>query len=172
MAAALVLLGTWPVVLAVLERRGRLLQHTYLDYSITNFLAAVLIALTFGQIGGDTPERNFLTQLTQPQDYWPSIMFALAGGVVITLGTVATHDLTGHRRAFGHRGHGLKSQGRRYKDLMAAGIIDPTKVVRCCLEHAASVAKTFITSDAVVVDIRVPKCTPVVNPMCGSGYGF
>jgi hypothetical protein len=27
-------------------------------------------------------------------------------------------------------------------------------VVRCCLEHAASVAKTFITSDAVVVDIR------------------
>ncbi|XP_044956443.1 uncharacterized protein LOC123407384 isoform X1 [Hordeum vulgare subsp. vulgare] len=91
MAAALVLLGTWPVVLAVLERRGRLPQHTYLDYSITNFLAAVLIALTFGQIGGDTPETpNFLTQLTQPQDYWPSIMFALAGGVVITLGTVAT----------------------------------------------------------------------------------
>uniref|UniRef100_A0A453T0A0 Uncharacterized protein n=1 Tax=Aegilops tauschii subsp. strangulata TaxID=200361 RepID=A0A453T0A0_AEGTS len=91
MAAALVLLGTWPVVLAVLERRGRLPQHTYLDYSITNFLAAVLIALTFGQIGGDTPETpNFLAQLTRPQDYWPSIMFALAGGVVITLGTVAT----------------------------------------------------------------------------------
>ena len=91
MAAALVLLGTWPVVLAVLERRGRLPQHTYLDYSITNFLAAVLIALTFGQIGADTPETpNFLTQLAQPQDYWPSIMFALAGGVVITLGTVAT----------------------------------------------------------------------------------
>ncbi|EMS50587.1 hypothetical protein TRIUR3_03713 [Triticum urartu] len=80
MAAALVLLGTWPVVLAVLERRGRLPQHTYLDYSITNFLAAVLIALTFGQIGGDTPETpNFLTQLTRPQ-----------GGVVISLGTVAT----------------------------------------------------------------------------------
>lgn len=28
------------------------------------------------------------------------------------------------------------------------------QVVRCCLEHAASVAKTFLTSDAVVVDIK------------------
>lgn len=66
MAVALVLLGTWPVVLAVLERRGRLPQHTFLDFSITNFLAAVLIALTFGQIGPDTPETpNFLTQLSQ-----------------------------------------------------------------------------------------------------------
>jgi len=66
MAVALVLLGTWPVVLAVLERRGRLPQHTFLDFSVTNFLAAVLIALTFGQIGPDTPETpNLLTQLTQ-----------------------------------------------------------------------------------------------------------
>jgi uncharacterized membrane protein YedE/YeeE len=63
MGVALVLLGTWPVVLAVLERRGRLPQHTFLDFSVTNFLAAVLVALTFGQIGTDTP--NFLTQLTQ-----------------------------------------------------------------------------------------------------------
>ncbi|XP_044970263.1 ureide permease 2-like [Hordeum vulgare subsp. vulgare] len=91
MVASLVLLGTWPVVLTVLEHRGRLPQHTYLDYYITNFLAAVLIALTFSQIGGNTPETpNFLTQLTKPQNYWSSIMFALAGGVVITLGTVAT----------------------------------------------------------------------------------
>lgn len=40
-------LGTWLVVLTVLELRRRLLQHTYLDYSIANFLAAVLIAFTF-----------------------------------------------------------------------------------------------------------------------------
>ncbi|OEL29786.1 Ureide permease 2 [Dichanthelium oligosanthes] len=89
MAVALVLLGTWPVVLAVLERRGRLPQHTFLDFSITNFLAAVLIALTFGQIGPDTPETpNFLTQLTQ--NNWPSVLFAIAGGVTLSLGTLAT----------------------------------------------------------------------------------
>lgn len=66
MLVSLLFLGTWPAILTLLERRGRLPQHTYLDYSITNFLAAVLIALTFGQIGGSTPSMpNFLTQLTQ-----------------------------------------------------------------------------------------------------------
>uniref|UniRef100_A0A453MT11 RuBisCO large subunit-binding protein subunit beta, chloroplastic n=1 Tax=Aegilops tauschii subsp. strangulata TaxID=200361 RepID=A0A453MT11_AEGTS len=74
--------------------------------------------------------------------------------------------------AIDNSSYGYNAATGNYEDLMAAGIIDPTKVVRCCLEHAASVAKTFITSDAVVVDIRAPKCAPVVNPMCGSGYGF
>ncbi|KAG0520934.1 hypothetical protein BDA96_08G117500 [Sorghum bicolor] len=91
MAVALVLLGTWPVVLAVLERRGRLPQHTFLDFSVTNFLAAVLVALTFGQIGPDTPETpNFLTQLAQVHNNWPSVLFAMAGGVTLSLGTLAT----------------------------------------------------------------------------------
>lgn len=40
---------------------------------------------------------------------------------------------------------------------MKAGIIDPTKVIRCALENAASVAKTFLTSDVVVTDIPEPE---------------
>nr|AKH05143.1 chaperonin-60 beta4 [Pelargonium incrassatum] len=44
-----------------------------------------------------------------------------------------------------------------YEDLIDAGIMDPSKVIRCCLEHAASVAKTFLTSDVVVVEIKVPE---------------
>lgn len=89
MLAALVFLGTWPAVLTLLERRGRLPQHTYLDYSITNLLAAVFIALTFGQIGESKPNMpNFFTQLTQ--DNWPSILFAMAGGIVLSLGNLAT----------------------------------------------------------------------------------
>eukprot|EP00803_Ostreobium_quekettii_P000069 evm.model.scf_521.1 EVM.evm.TU.scf_521.1 scf_521:3481-8894(-) len=43
-----------------------------------------------------------------------------------------------------------------YQDLMKVGIIDPTKVVRCCLENAASVAKTFLTADVVVTEIPEP----------------
>lgn len=66
MLLSLLLLGTWPALLTLLERRGRLPQHTYLDYTITNLLAAVIIALTIGQFGPSTPERpNFLTQLSQ-----------------------------------------------------------------------------------------------------------
>nr|GMD25555.1 chaperonin 60 subunit beta 4, chloroplastic [Ipomoea batatas] len=60
---------------------------------------------------------------------------------------------------------------------MAAGILDPAKVVRCCLEHAASVAKTFLTSDAVIIDIREPvsrlRRKPMMPPTSGIGpVGF
>ncbi|KAH0991231.1 hypothetical protein GBA52_002714 [Prunus armeniaca] len=51
-------------------------------------------------------------------------------------------------------GYGYNAAKDCYEDIMKAGIMDPSKVVRCCLEHAASVAKTFLTSDAVVVDIK------------------
>ncbi|KAJ4958969.1 hypothetical protein NE237_026080 [Protea cynaroides] len=59
-----------------------------------------------------------------------------------------------------------------YENLMEAGIIDPTKFVRCCLEHAASVARTFLTSDVVVVDIKEPEPVAAGNPMGNSGYGY
>ncbi|XP_062111462.1 ureide permease 1-like isoform X3 [Humulus lupulus] len=89
MLLALLFLGTWPAILTLLERRGRLPQHTYLDYSITNLLAAIIIALTFGEIGKSTPEMpNFLVQLSQVN--WPSVMFAMAGGVVLSLGNLST----------------------------------------------------------------------------------
>uniref|UniRef100_A0A0C9QL51 TSA: Wollemia nobilis Ref_Wollemi_Transcript_28772_2502 transcribed RNA sequence n=1 Tax=Wollemia nobilis TaxID=56998 RepID=A0A0C9QL51_9CONI len=67
---------------------------------------------------------------------------------------------------------GYNAATGNYEDLMAAGIIDPTKVVRCCLEHAASVAKTFLTSDVVVVDIKEPEPAVPANPMDNSGYGY
>jgi chaperonin GroEL len=44
-----------------------------------------------------------------------------------------------------------------YEDLMEAGIIDPAKVIRCALENAASVARTFLTSDVVVTEIPEPE---------------
>ncbi|CAL0318198.1 unnamed protein product [Lupinus luteus] len=89
MLLALFFLGTWPALLTLLERRGRLPQHTYLDYSITNLLAAVIIAFAFGEIGkSTTDEPNFLAQLAQ--DNWPSVLFAMAGGVVLSLGNLST----------------------------------------------------------------------------------
>lgn len=86
MVVALLFLGTWPALLTLLERRGRLPQHTYLDYTLTNLLAALIIALTFGQMGSESPD--FLAQL--PQENWPSVLFAMAGGVVLSLGNLAT----------------------------------------------------------------------------------
>ncbi|KAM0038647.1 putative chaperonin Cpn60/TCP-1 family, groEL-like apical domain superfamily [Helianthus debilis subsp. tardiflorus] len=67
---------------------------------------------------------------------------------------------------------GYNAATDKYEDLMTAGIIDPTKVVRCCLEHASSVAKTFLISDCVVVEIKEPEPVTVGNPMDNSGYGY
>lgn len=67
---------------------------------------------------------------------------------------------------------GYNAATGQYEDLMAAGIIDPAKVVRCCLEHSASVAKTFLTSDCVVVEIKEPESAAMGNPMDNSGFGI
>ncbi|KAF1869289.1 hypothetical protein Lal_00020966 [Lupinus albus] len=89
MLLSLFFLGTWPAVMTLLERKGRLPQHTYLDYSITNLFAAIIIAFTFGEIGKATIHNpNFLSQLSQ--DNWPSVMFAMAGGVVLSIGNLST----------------------------------------------------------------------------------
>ncbi|KAL6192955.1 hypothetical protein ACLB2K_034040 [Fragaria x ananassa] len=65
-------------------------------------------------------------------------------------------------------GYGYNAARDCYEDLMKAGIMDPSKVVRCCLEHAASVAKTFLLSDAVVVEIKesnpIPRRMPRRRP--------
>ncbi|MBR0644118.1 chaperonin GroEL [Plastoroseomonas hellenica] len=47
---------------------------------------------------------------------------------------------------------GFDAQTGEYKDLVAAGVIDPTKVVRAALQHAASVAGLLITTEAMVGD--------------------
>ncbi|XP_028785591.1 probable ureide permease A3, partial [Neltuma alba] len=89
MLLPLFFLGTRPTTITLLERRGRLPQHTYLDYTITNILAAVLIALTFGEIGKSTPDKpNFIDQLYQ--DNWLSVLFAMVSGVVLSIGNLST----------------------------------------------------------------------------------
>ncbi|XP_075518527.1 chaperonin 60 subunit beta 4, chloroplastic-like isoform X1 [Primulina tabacum] len=67
--------------------------------------------------------------------------------------------------------YGYNAAKGKYEDLMAAGILDPTKVVRCCLEHASSVAKTFLTSGAVVIEIKDPVSRHIRKPMPTSGVG-
>ena len=47
---------------------------------------------------------------------------------------------------------GYDAQSGEYKDLIAAGIIDPTKVVRVALQNAASIAGLLITTEAMVAE--------------------
>jgi chaperonin GroEL len=50
----------------------------------------------------------------------------------------------------GEAGYGYNAATDRYEDLIAAGIIDPTKVVRVALQNAASVASLMLTTEAVI----------------------
>ncbi|MFT3730019.1 MAG: chaperonin GroEL [Hyphomicrobium sp.] len=48
---------------------------------------------------------------------------------------------------------GYNAQSHEYGDLYAQGVIDPTKVVRCALQDAASVSGLLITTEAMIADV-------------------
>ena len=63
---------------------------------------------------------------------------------------------------------GFNAQTEVYENLVAAGVIDPTKVVRTALQDAASVAGLLITTEAAVSEM--PEDKPAM-PMGGGGMG-
>jgi chaperonin GroEL len=64
---------------------------------------------------------------------------------------------------------GFDAQTGEYTDLVKAGIIDPTKVVRCALQDAASVAGLLITTEAMVAERPEKKAPAAGGP--GGGMG-
>jgi len=64
---------------------------------------------------------------------------------------------------------GFDAQTGEYKDLVKAGIIDPTKVVRTALQDAASVASLLITTEAMVADKPEKKPAGGAPDMGGMG---
>jgi len=65
-------------------------------------------------------------------------------------------------------GFGYNAQTDAYEDLVEAGVIDPTKVVRTALQNAASIAGLLLTTEAVVVEKPEEDKAP---PMPGGGMG-
>ncbi len=62
---------------------------------------------------------------------------------------------------------GFNTETGVYEDLMPAGVIDPTKVVRYALQNAASVASLLITTKAMVAE--KPRKEAPMPPMGGGG---
>ncbi len=65
--------------------------------------------------------------------------------------------------------YGYDAAKDRYCDMIDAGILDPTKVARCALQNAASVAATLLTTEALVTDIKEPVAAPAM-PAGGMDY--
>ena len=88
----------------------------------------------------------------------PLRQIALNAGVE---GSVIIDKIKGSEAGVGY--DALKGE---YKNMIKSGIVDPTKVTRSALQNAASVAATFLTTEAAVVDI------PSKEPQMPAGPGM
>jgi chaperonin GroEL len=70
-------------------------------------------------------------------------------------------DMTGHE--------GFNAQTEQYEDLVTAGVIDPTKVVRSALQNAASIASLLLTTEAVISHARDDKAAAAQSGGMGGG---
>ena len=57
----------------------------------------------------------------------------------------------------GKADYGFNARTEKYENLLAAGVIDPTKVTRVALENAASIASMLLTTECVIADKPEPK---------------
>jgi chaperonin GroEL len=74
-------------------------------------------------------------------------------------GSVVLEKIRNGKDAFG-----FNAASEQFEDLMKAGIIDPTKVVRTALQNAASVAGLLLTTEAVVAEKPEEKKAPATPP--------
>ena len=80
-------------------------------------------------------------------------------------GSVVVNKVKEGKGAFGYN-----ARDDRYEDMLAAGIIDPTKVSRVALENAASIASMFLTTECVLAEKKEDNPLP---PMpAGGGMGM
>ncbi len=71
----------------------------------------------------------------------------------------------------GKIGYGFDAYKEEYCDMVACGIVDPTKVSRSALQNAASVASTVLTTEALVADKKEENPAPAAAPGMGGGMG-
>jgi chaperonin GroEL len=67
---------------------------------------------------------------------------------------------------------GFNARTEEYENLIAAGVIDPTKVTRIALENAASIAGMLLTTECVIADKPEPKSAGAPAGMPGGMGGM
>jgi chaperonin GroEL len=94
---------------------------------------------------------------------WPARQIAINAGEdgSVVVGKILEKD---------QYAYGFDSQTGEYVNLIAKGIIDPTKVVRVAIQNAASVAALLITTEAMVAE--VPKKNAGGGGMAAGGGGM
>jgi chaperonin GroEL len=67
---------------------------------------------------------------------------------------------------------GFNAETESYEDLIAAGIIDPTKVTRIALQNAASIAGLMVTTECLITEIPEKEKAPAMPPGGGDMGGM
>ena len=76
-------------------------------------------------------------------------------------------------RTSGKIGYGNNAYSEEYVDMIAAGIVDPTKVTRSSLENAASIASCVLTTESLVADKKDPAADmAAMNAAAAAGAGM
>jgi chaperonin GroEL len=107
--------------------------------------------------------RSTASKIVRKAISWPARQIAINSGEdgSVVVGKILEKD----QYAFG-----FDAQSGEYGNLVSKGIIDPTKVVRCALQDASSVAGLLITTEAMVAE--VPKKQPPAMPPGGGAGGM
>ena len=81
-------------------------------------------------------------------------------------GSIVINNILGNK----NENYGYDAAKDEYKDMIANGIIDPTKVTKSALTNAASIASTLLTTEAVIVDApKKDSCDHAMPDMGGMG---
>jgi chaperonin GroEL len=87
--------------------------------------------------------------------------------ILINAGLENYHDIKHDVMAFEAKSMGYDIRTKQYVDFLESGIIDPTKVTRCALENAASIAGTILLTECTVVNNPEDKEEPQLGGMPG-----
>ena len=125
-------------------------------------VALARAALILATLKADNDDQRFGIEMVRKAAHTPLRQIAEnAGedGAVISGKVLDKHEY----------GWGFDAQTGEFKDLVKSGIVDPTKVVRVALQHAASVAGLMITTEAMVAERPEKRPSPSMSP--GGGMG-
>lgn len=126
--------------------------------ALVNIIAKVAKNIA-GLTGDEKTGANIILRALEEPMRQIAINAGVEGSVVLD------KVLTGKK---GVNNFGYDALRNEYCDMVATGIIDPTKVTRSALQNAASVAATMLTTEVLVADI--PEPTPAMPDM-GGGMG-
>ena len=111
---------------------------------------------------GDNDEQTFGVKIVRKAVEGPLRQISLNAGVE---GSVVVNEVLSSKETT----WGYNAREGKYEDLVAAGIIDPTKVVRSALQNAASVSGLMLTTETMIADL--PKEEAAAAPAMPGGMG-